>query len=69
VIHFLEQAHSLAVGRDYLHDSDLALNLLGVVVNERLPENSPAIRINTGGYFFISTILFILWLITLLVFD
>ena len=27
------------------------------------------IRLNTGGYFFISTILFILWLITLLIFD
>jgi hypothetical protein len=27
------------------------------------------IRINTGGYFFISSILFILWLIALLVFD
>ena len=27
------------------------------------------IRINAGGYFFISTILFILWLFTLLVFD
>jgi hypothetical protein len=27
------------------------------------------IRINAGGYFFISTILFILWLLTLLLFD
>ena len=27
------------------------------------------IRLNTGGYFFISAILFILWVVTLLVFD
>jgi hypothetical protein len=44
VIFFLEQVHLLAVGRGYLHDSDLARNLLGVVVNDRLPENSPSDR-------------------------
>ena len=40
MILFLEQAHPLAVGRGSLYDSDLARTLLGVVANERLPENS-----------------------------
>jgi hypothetical protein len=49
MILILEQAHPFALGRGYLHDSDLARNLLGVVVNERLPENASPDREPNNG--------------------